>query len=172
LDFDEISPALFQMLRLLEPYGTGNHEPAFSARGVRLTAPPKILKDKHIKLKLKAGEHNGSHEFSVRESGKEELSAVAILATPNCHPDGAAIRRSERAEALEVLQLEAENRESRSASRSITIDALGWHMAERMQQSPLLAGDSIDVAFTIGHNDHPDFGGLELSLRDFRIPKA
>src|SRR6202035_3330419 len=68
LDFGEISPTLFQMLRLLEPYGTGNHEPAFSARGVRLTAPPKILKDKHIKLKLKAGEHNGSHEFSVRES--------------------------------------------------------------------------------------------------------
>ena len=41
-------------------------------------------------------------------------------------------------------------------------------MAERLQQSPLLAGDAIDIAFTIGHNDHPDFGGLELSLRDFR----
>jgi hypothetical protein len=32
----------------------------------------------------------------------------------------------------------------------------------------LLAGDAIDIAFTIGHNDHPDFGGLELSLRDFK----
>jgi hypothetical protein len=41
-------------------------------------------------------------------------------------------------------------------------------MAERLQQSPLLAGDAIDIAFTIGHNDHPDFGGLELTLRDFR----
>jgi hypothetical protein len=40
-------------------------------------------------------------------------------------------------------------------------------MAERLQQSPLLAGDAIDMAFTIGHNDHPDFGGLELTLRDF-----
>jgi hypothetical protein len=37
-----------------------------------------------------------------------------------------------------------------------------------MQQTPLLAGDVIDVAFTIGHNDHPEFGGLELSLRDFK----
>ena len=45
-------------------------------------------------------------------------------------------------------------------------------MAERLQQSPLLAGDAIDIAFTIGHNDHPDFGGLELSLRDFRVPLA
>jgi len=41
-------------------------------------------------------------------------------------------------------------------------------MADRLQQSPLLAGDAIDIAFTIGHNDHPDFGGLELTLRDFR----
>ena len=43
-------------------------------------------------------------------------------------------------------------------------------MAERMQQTPLLAGDAIDVAFTIGNNDHPEYGGLELSLRDFQIP--
>jgi hypothetical protein len=43
-------------------------------------------------------------------------------------------------------------------------------MAERLQQSPLLAGDAIDIAFTVGHNDHPEFGGLELSLRDFKIP--
>ena len=41
-------------------------------------------------------------------------------------------------------------------------------MAERLEQSPLLAGDAIDIAFSIGHNDHPDFGGLELSLRDFK----
>jgi len=48
------------------------------------------------------------------------------------------------------------------------LDALGWNMAERLQQSPLLAGDAIDIAFTISHNDHPDFGGLELTLRDFK----
>jgi single-stranded-DNA-specific exonuclease len=165
LDLDEITPGLFRVLRLLEPYGTGNHEPAFSARGVRLIAPPKILKDKHIKLNLKAGEDN-NHEFSpdlVKEDPrKAELSAVAILATPSCHPDGAAIRRDEKAEA-KSLQLRTENRELRTV-----FDALGWHMAERLQQSPLLAGDAIDIAFTIGHNDHPDFGGLELSLRDFK----
>jgi len=173
LDFGEITPALFQMLRLLEPYGTANHEPAFAARGVRLTAPPKILKDKHIKLKLKAGEemHGTASLLIPEEPAAKELSAVAILATPRCHPDGAAIRKSERAEALSG-QLRTENRELRTAARAITFDALGWHMAERLQQSPLLAGDAIDIAFTIGHNDHPDFGGLELSLRDFRIPRA
>jgi hypothetical protein len=41
-------------------------------------------------------------------------------------------------------------------------------MAERFQQAQLLLGDTLDVAFTIGHNDHPEFGGLELSLRDFK----
>ena len=165
LDLNEITPGLFQVLQLLEPYGTGNHEPAFSARGVRLVAPPKILKDKHIKLKLKAGEDN-HHEFSPdlakENSGNEELSAVAILTTPSCHPDGAAIRREEKAEA-KSFQLGTENRGLRTV-----FDALGWHMAERLQQSPLLAGDAIDIAFTIGHNDHPDFGGLELTLRDIR----
>jgi len=177
LDLDEITPALFQVLQLLEPYGAGNHEPAFSARGVRLIAPPKILKDKHIKLKLKAGEDIGRHQFSLEgaaeeEPGKEELSAVAILATPRCHPDGAAIRRSEKVGA-QSGQLRTENRELRTVEKLRTVfDALGWHMAERLQQSPLLAGDAIDIAFTIGHNDHPDFGGLELSLQDFRTPLA
>jgi hypothetical protein len=137
----------------------------FAAKGARLIAPPKVLKDKHIKLKLKAGEDNGEHEFSP-EAGKEELSAVAILATPNCHPDGAAISRAEKAEA-KGFQLRTENRELRTGAKTV-FDTLGWHMAERLQQSPLLAGDAIDIAFTIGHNDHPDFGGLELSLRDFR----
>jgi single-stranded-DNA-specific exonuclease len=164
LDLDEITPALFQVLRLLEPHGAGNHEPAFAARGVRLIAPPKILKDKHIKLKVKAGDDVG-HDFSPDlddESPNQELSTAAILATPRCHPDGAAIRRTDKAEAS-GRQLRTEHRKL-----SPVFDALGWHMAERLQQSPLLAGDAIDIAFTIGHNDHPDFGGLELSLCDFK----
>jgi len=176
LNLDEVTPALFQVLQLLEPHGAGNHEPAFAARGVHLIAPPKILKNKHIKLKLKAGE-DSKHEFSPdpteedpaeKDRGKEELSAIAILTTPNCHPDGAAIRRTEKAEA-KGFQLGTENREPGTAGKLRTVfNALGWHMAERLQQSPLLAGDAIDIAFTIGHNDHPDFGGLELTLRDFR----
>jgi len=164
LDFDEITPALYQMLRLLEPYGTGNHEPAFAARGVRLTAPPKILKDKHIKLKLKAGESfRGTASLIADDGTREELSAVAIMTTPRCHPDAAAIPRAEKLQASS--QIRTENRKLRTV-----FDALGWHMAERIQQSPLLAGDAIDIAFTVGHNDHPDFGGLELSLRDFKTP--
>ncbi len=160
LDFEDINPALYRILQLLEPHGAANHEPAFSAKGVRLIAPPKILKDKHIKLKLKAAER-------AAQPVQEELSAVAVLVTPNCHPDSAAITRAEKAEARGA-QLRTGNREPRTGLKPV-IDALGWHMAERLQSSPLLAGDAIDIAFTIGHNDHPEFGGLELSLRDFRV---
>ncbi len=168
LDLADVTPELFHALQLLEPYGMGNPEPIFAARGVQLTAPPRILKDKHIKLKLRAGAIGNN--AASREV--EELSAAAILTTARCHPDGAIIRRSERAAAVDegyasAVQLRTDNRELRT---KITFDALGWHMAERMHQTPLLAGDSIDIAFTIGNNDHPEYGGLELSLRDFKIP--
>ncbi len=167
LDLAEVTPELFRSLQLLEPYGMGNPEPIFAARGVQLTATPRILKDKHVKLKLRAGAIGNN----VASCEVEELSAAAILATPRCHPDGATIRRSERAAAVAegyagAVRLGTDNRELRT---KITFDALGWHMAERMQQTPLLAGDTIDIAFTIGNNDHPEYGGLELSLRDFKI---
>ena len=94
------------------------------------------------------------------------LSAAAILATPRCHPDSSAIRRIERAVAVEEVR---GSLTAKTDFRSkITFDALGWHMAERLQQSPLLAGDTIDIAFCIGQNEHPEYGGLELSLRDLR----
>ncbi len=153
LDLTEVTPELFHALQLLEPYGMGNPEPIFAARSVELGAPPRILKDKHVKLKVRAGAES------------RELSVAAILATPRCHPDSAVIRRDEKAAAV------AEGYASGAHLRTrITLDALGWHMAERMQQTPLLAGDTVDIAFTIGHNDHPEYGGLELSLRDFQIP--
>jgi single-stranded-DNA-specific exonuclease len=114
LHLDDVTPALYRMLSLLEPYGTGNHEPAFSSRNILLTAPPKILKDKHIKLKLKANPNGNGRKISP------------------------------------------------------VFDALGWHKAEGLKTHPLLAGDAIDIAFTVGENEHPQYGGLELMLCDFR----
>jgi single-stranded-DNA-specific exonuclease len=169
LDLADVTPQLFQALQLMEPYGMGNPEPVFAARGVQLTAPPRIMKDKHVKLKLRPGAIANT-PVSV---GSDELAATAVLVTPRCHPDGAAIRRDEKVAAMAEgypgtsRQLRTENRELRT---KISFDALGWHMAERLQQTPLLAGDTLDVAFTIGNNDHPEYGGLELSLRDFQIP--
>ncbi|HEY6766764.1 MAG TPA: single-stranded-DNA-specific exonuclease RecJ [Candidatus Sulfotelmatobacter sp.] len=164
LQLDEVTPAMFKALSLLEPYGAGNHEPVFSSRGVRLTAPPRIMKDKHIKLKL-----SPSLADCTATLARNEISAEAVLVTPRCHPDSASIPLDE---------VQAANEHGWAAPRAaklnlgwrknVTYEALGWHMAERLQHSPLLAGDVIDIAFTIGHNEHPEYGGLELSLRDLR----
>jgi len=123
LPLDEITPEFFAALRRLEPFGMGNREPIFSARGVRLLQPPRILKDKHIKVKLAAASKNGEANSAA---GKGERWR-----------------------------------------RSITYNAMGWRLAERAQQQQLLPGDALDIAFTVGYNDHPDFGGLELTLCDF-----
>jgi hypothetical protein len=151
----------------------------FGARSVQLTAPPRILKDKHVKLKLRAAQVSFAETPAPASEEQAERSAAAVWVTPRCHPDGAAIRRGERTAAVaqgfataDSSPLRTEDRELRTELRTkITFDALGWHMAERLQKTPLLAGDTVDIAFTIGHNDHPEYGGLELSLRDFRIPR-
>lgn len=139
LSFQQITPALFAILRQLEPFGVGNPEPVFVSRRMRLLAPPRILKDKHVKLKL----------GSTKEA-EEELTAEAAAIIPRCQPDSSAIRK-------------------RFDWRdSISHGAVGWQMAERIQQAQLLPGDTLDIAFSLDQNDHPEFGGLELSLRDFR----
>jgi single-stranded-DNA-specific exonuclease len=130
LPFAQISHDLFQALRRLEPFGMGNPEPVFAAHNLRVMAMPRVIREKHVKLKLSA------QDEAVGEAG--------VL--PRVHAQSS----------------------DRGWRKSIVHDALGWRMAERIQQAELLPGDALDIAFTLDHNDHPEFGGLELSLRDFR----
>lgn len=51
---------------------------------------------------------------------------------------------------------------------NITYKAMGWGLKGLCDQLQLLAGDHVDIAYTVGMNDHPEFGGLELTLRDLR----
>jgi single-stranded-DNA-specific exonuclease len=158
LALDQVTPDLFAALRRMEPFGMGNPQPVFSAHGVRLTAPPKLFKDKHVKLKLGA---NHSASLSAAPEVDPEIS------TPRCHPDSAALaKRGEESANHRPLATDQSN-----WRRNITFSAMGWRLAERIEQEKVLAGDSLDIAYTIEVNEHPEFGGLELSLRDFRKTK-
>jgi single-stranded-DNA-specific exonuclease len=120
LPLESITPELFEALRKLEPFGAGNPGPVFFATGARLTAPPKILKEKHVRLKLTPVASNGANGWR----------------------------------------------------RSVTHNAMGWRLAERVTLANLLPGDLLDIAFTLDQNEHPEFGGIELSLRDFKTKAA
>ncbi len=162
LPLDQVTPELFAALRRMEPFGMGNPQPVFSAHGVRLTAPPKLFKDKHVKLKLAA-----NHSASLADAPQ----ADPAITTPRCHPDSAALRTQDAGPSGRS-SFTAEPSATGRWRRNITFSAMGWRLAERIEQDQVLAGDSLDIAYTIEVNEHPEFGGLELSLRDFRRTQA
>jgi len=51
---------------------------------------------------------------------------------------------------------------------NVTFKAMGWGLKESCERMQLLAGDRVNIAYTLGLNDHPEFGGLELTLRDIK----
>jgi single-stranded-DNA-specific exonuclease len=53
LSLNQITPELFAELSRMDPFGMGNPEPVFVARELRLVAPPRILKEKHLKLRVR-----------------------------------------------------------------------------------------------------------------------
>jgi single-stranded-DNA-specific exonuclease len=107
-----VTPELLESLGRLEPFGHGNREPVFSSCGVNLLLPPRVLKEKHIKLRV--------------------------------------------------------NQKRQDTKASFNYEAVGWRMAARAQAEALQPGDQLDVAYKIGLNLHPEYGGLELTLEDFR----
>jgi single-stranded-DNA-specific exonuclease len=48
----EIDRGLYEEVRRLEPYGFGNPTPVFATRQARVALPPRLLKGKHLKLRV------------------------------------------------------------------------------------------------------------------------
>jgi len=106
-----VDTEFWEALQRLEPYGAGNPLPVFVSRQAKLVQAPRILKEKHLKLRVVPENNDGRWQ-----------------------------------KAHEVV---------------------AWRMAERSAQEALSLGDVLDLAFTLDYNDHPDFGGLQLTLVDF-----
>ena len=102
-----ISPVLFSWLAKLQPTGMGNPEPVFVAHNVLVDGAPRILKEKHIKLRL--------------------------------------------------------------TQQGASFSALGWDWAQRFADLGIQSGSTIDIAYRLRHNEHPEYGGLELEVVDLRL---
>ena len=85
LPLDQITDALFTWLRRIEPWGAGNEEPVFVAYNVRIAAPARAIKERHVCLLLAQGARGTSWSalgwnwgVRVRELGLEEGSVVHV----------------------------------------------------------------------------------------------
>jgi single-stranded-DNA-specific exonuclease len=60
LPLDQVTDALYSWLRRLEPLGNGNEEPIYVAYNARLTAPVRLIKERHVCLQLAQGMRGAS----------------------------------------------------------------------------------------------------------------
>jgi len=99
---DEVNQKFWESLTSLEPFGSGNPTPVFVARGVKLMQPPRILKEKHLKLRVAAagGAGNGRSQrpqevvgWRMAERAAQEslllgdVLDLAFTVDYNTHPD-------------------------------------------------------------------------------------
>jgi single-stranded-DNA-specific exonuclease len=96
LPLDQITEALYGWLRRLEPLGNGNEEPIFVAYNVRLAAPARPIKDRHVCLQLAQGARGASWSAlgwdwaaRVQALGLEQGSVMhlAYKLRQNQHPE-------------------------------------------------------------------------------------
>jgi single-stranded-DNA-specific exonuclease len=53
IDFSEINDNLWRALERIAPFGMGNPRPLFATRGVQLSGPPQIWKEKHLQMAVR-----------------------------------------------------------------------------------------------------------------------
>jgi single-stranded-DNA-specific exonuclease len=105
MPLSQVTPELYSWLRRLEPFGMGNEEPVFVAKSVRVMAPPRVMKDKHVRLRvcqqgspesLLAGAEcstfsavgwNLAERVAGMELGPESVVDLAYRVRENDHPD-------------------------------------------------------------------------------------
>lgn len=96
LPLDRITPALYSWLQRFEPLGMGNADPIFIARSVRISAPIRIMKERHIRLRLSQGPRgtqfnalgwNWAEKVAALQLAEGSLIDIAYRLNENTHPD-------------------------------------------------------------------------------------
>jgi single-stranded-DNA-specific exonuclease len=170
LPLEEVTPELHHALTLLEPFGMENPEPIFTAKSVRLMQPPQAVKEKHARLRVAPANRDKNMETNARPN--METAVNANNADVNADVDANVATGDSPVQAGQspaALAAQSPASPTTPTWRSnITFKAMAWNLKESCDQLQLLAGDRLDIAYTLGLNDHPEFGGLELTLRDLK----
>jgi single-stranded-DNA-specific exonuclease len=100
LPLRDVDDKLWDALRRLEPFGSGNPLPMFVSRNAKLIQPPRILKEKHLKLKMLGDSSGGrwqkAHEvvgWRMAERSTQDALVlgdvldIAFTLDYNDHPD-------------------------------------------------------------------------------------
>ncbi|NOR15397.1 MAG: single-stranded-DNA-specific exonuclease RecJ, partial [Candidatus Aminicenantes bacterium] len=82
LEFNEIDEQMLHYLSLMSPFGVGNPKPVFVTEGVEVTAEPRVLKNRHLKLFVKKdsrvfealGWGKAGCAESIRRGGRVDLA--------------------------------------------------------------------------------------------------
>lgn len=122
LSLEEVNETLYAWLKKLEPCGMDNEEPVFVAENLRLVAPPRVMKEKHLRLRvasdkgatLSAIGWNCAHKFCPLGLVQETRIDLAFKIRKNDHPEFGGLE-------LEIVDL----RLAVPAARGIAIAAGG-----------------------------------------------
>lgn len=93
LPLDQVTPELDRWLRRLEPFGMANEEPVFVARHVRVVAPPRIMKERHVRLRVCQGTSFSAVGWGLAETvasmnlGPDSIVDLAYRVRTNDHPE-------------------------------------------------------------------------------------
>jgi single-stranded-DNA-specific exonuclease len=170
--------ALESCHELFSRYGGHAHAVGFALRSANLATLRERL-DQYARARLTLADFEPQvafdRELPLNETTPELYQALALLEPFGMdNPEPVFMARAVRLMAppqnvkdkhvrLRLAPADAADSDWRS---KVTFKAMAWRLRESCDLLELLAGDRLDIAYTLGFNDHPEFGGLELTLRD------